>query len=278
MRIIEAPKQILKSLQRAILRGIVERIPDHGSAYGFVPGRNCLDAAQQHVGEPVVVRFDLQDFFPSIHAGRVLGLFRSLGYPQAVASYLTGFCVTRTPAWVLERLPVTDRAAYRETHLPQGSPVSPALANKLAFALDRRLSALARRSEATYTRYADDLTFSGERRITKILLQAVPEIVREEGFRLNHEKTRVMRATSRQTVTGVVVNDRMNVSRPAFDRLKAIIHACGKPGDARLHDASFRAQLLGQIGWIEQVNPHRGHKLRCLLEAAYERSQKNAAR
>ncbi len=270
-RLIEAPKPRLKALQRMVLNGIVSRLPDHGDAFGFVPGRNCLQGAARHAGEPVVLCFDLKDFFPSIASGRVFGMFRCLGYPNAVSRCLTGLSVSKTPAWMLERLPVVDRAIYGQPHLPQGSPLSPALANKAAFALDQRLSALARRLDANYSRYADDLSFSGDPAIAGTLLRAVPEIVRDEGFEVNPAKTRIMSATSRQTVTGVVVNRHLNVERKSFDRLKAVIHACGKATDTRWQDARFRAELLGQIGWVEQVNPHRGLKLRQLLADAIAR-------
>ncbi len=269
-RVIEAPKARLKALQRAILHGIVAHVPDHDSAYAFLAGRNCLDGAARHAGEPLVVSFDLKDFFPSISWRRVFGLFRRLGYPNAVARYLTGICMTRTPLWLLERLPFAVRQIHAWPHLPQGSPVSPALANKVVFSLDIRLAALAKRLDATYTRYADDLSFSGDRGIAGVILRAVPEIVREEGFAVNPAKTRIMSRTSRQMVTGVVVNQHLNVKRTEFDRLKAVIHACGRPSDHRLTDAAFRARLLGQIGWVEQVNPHRGQKLLRLLAAALE--------
>lgn len=265
IRVIEAPKQVLKSLQRQILRGILDKIPSHGDTFGFVKGRNCLDAAARHTGEKVVICFDLQDFFPSIGSGRIFGLFRCLGYPINVARHLTALCTTTTPPRILERLSPGERLGYRSPHLPQGSPASPSLANQVAFTLDRRLSALARRIGANYSRYADDLSFSGDKHIVGTLLQVVPQILRKEGFRVNSAKTRVMAHTSRQLVTGVVVNRHLNVSRACFDQLKAVIHACGKAGDTRLMDRNFRASLVGQIDWVQAVNPRRGQKLRSLL-------------
>jgi len=96
----------------------------------------------------------------------------------------------------------------------------------------------------------------------------VPQIIRDEGFSPNPTKTRVMSKAARQVVTGVVVNDRLNIDRRSYDRLKAIIHACGKPDDHRLLDPAFRAQLLGKIDWVETINPQRGQKLRRLLALA----------
>lgn len=271
VRLIEAPKPQLKAIQRKILHDIIGKMPVHDEAFGFVKGRSCLGSAQRHVGEDVVVGFDIAVFFPTIGAGRVYGLFRCLGYQHTVATYLSALCTNATPSRVLEKLPSVERARYRVPHLPQGSPVSPALASQMAYGLDRRLSGLARRLGARYSRYADDFTFSGDEKITRPLLRTVPVIVKDEGFSLNPMKTRVMRQAAHQRVTGVVVNAHVNVDRARFDRLKAVIHACGKKDDARLTDARFRASLLGQIGWVEDVNPRKGAKLRKLLEKAWMR-------
>ncbi|NNE21835.1 MAG: RNA-directed DNA polymerase [Rhizobiales bacterium] len=262
LRLIEAPKHALKSIQRQILRGILDKVPTHDDAFGFVRGRCCVGAAARHAGEQVVVNFDLKDFFPSVGTGRVFGLFRCLGYPNTVAGLLTGLCTTRTPHRLLKRLNPADRAQYRERHLPQGAPTSPALANHVAFALDRRLAGLARSIGANYSRYADDLSFSGDLQISATLLGIVPQIVHEEGLSLNPHKTHIMSAGSRQLVTNIVVNRHVNVTREKFDKIKATIHACAKPDDERLSDPVFRAKLLGQIGWVETVNPKRGLKLR----------------
>lgn len=146
LRIIEAPKRNLKAAQRQILHEILDNVPVHLNAFGFVKGRNCRDAATRHVGEQVVICFDVKDFFPSISAGRVFGLFRCLGYPYEVARTLSGLCTTIAPSRVVNQLAAADRSNYRRSHLPQGSPASPALANLTVFNLDRRLAALAKRS------------------------------------------------------------------------------------------------------------------------------------
>ena len=262
VRLIEAPKPGLKGLQRTILHGLLDHVPAHPAAYGFVRGRSCLQAAVRHAGEDVVVCFDLADFFGSIGGHRVYGLFRALGYPHTVALTLRGLTTTTTPPWMLERLPADTRPHLHMPHLPQGAPTSPALANLTAFRLDRRLSSLARSLGARYTRYADDLTFSGDRPIARRLLTAVPRIVTEEGFRINPAKTRVMPRHQRQQTTGIVVNARPNVARADYDRLKATLHACAKPDDTRLADPAFRARLSGQIAWVEALNPAKGARLR----------------
>ncbi len=271
MRLIEAPKPNLKAVQRKILDQILAPVPLHDAAYGFVRGRSCLDAAQCHAGEQMVVCFDLADFFARLGWGRVFGLFRSLGFPAPVARLLTGLCTTVTPPRVLDRLPIAARTYLREAHLPQGAPTSPALANILSHGLDSRLAGLARAVGARYTRYADDLTFSGDASIRAKLARAVPLIVQDAGFALNPAKTRQMPACARQSVTGLVVNQHLNISRRDFDHLKAVIHACSDPADARLRDPVFCAQLSGKIGWARAVNPARGAKLEMLLDRALNR-------
>ncbi len=261
LRLIEEPKPFLKHLQRRILHGILNHVPPHDAAYGFRTRSNCINAASRHAGEGVVLCFDLADFFPAIPFARIHALFRSLGYPTAVARALTHICTAITPAPVLRTSNLAARDALSNRHLPQGAPTSPAIANLCALQLDSRLSGLARRFEATYTRYADDLTFSGDPAIAPILLRAVPDIIRDAGFRLNPAKTRTMPAGTRQTVTGLIVNQHVNIPRPAYDLLKATIHHLANPADPRRTDLAFLARLSGQIAWVMQVNPYKGQRL-----------------
>jgi retron-type reverse transcriptase len=278
MRLVEAPKPRLKSIQRRILREILECVPVHSCAHGFVPGRSCLTGAQRHAGEAVVVTFDLAQFFPSIFYPRIHGLFRSLGYPWAVARHLAGLCTTVTPTAVLQKLPDAQRfdpavqAQYRLPHLPQGAPTSPALANLLAWTLDRRLHGLARAAGANYSRYADDLAFSGPTEFAKSLprfRKAVATIVQEEGFALHPSKTRIMPRSQTQRITGITVNEHINTDRRDCDALRAMLHNCVSTGPIaqnRMGHSDFRRHLDGRIVWIEQVNPRRGLKLRRLFE------------
>jgi RNA-directed DNA polymerase len=256
-RVIEAPKPRLKALQRRVLHEILDVIPVHDAAHGFVGGRSARTHALAHVGRWVVVRLDLEDFFAGVTAARVFGIFRAAGYPESVAHVLTGLCTNVVPAeqsvpghWRLSRRLATP-------HLPQGAPTSPALANLAAFALDRRLTGLAAAIGATYTRYADDLVLSSDRRL-RTPVAAIGDIARAEGFRVNATKTRVMGRGRRQTVTGVVVNAHPNVPRAEYDVLKATLHRAALDGPADLDPTV----LLGRIAWVESLNPTRGEKLR----------------
>jgi RNA-directed DNA polymerase len=279
-RVIEAPKARLKEIQRWVLREILDHVPVHPAAHGFVPGRSVIGHARAHAGRAAVLALDLRDFFASIAAGRVYGLFHTIGYPPAVAHTLTGLCTNVVPQAVWEVIgrvadasstPVTARFALGRAlatpHLPQGSPTSPALANLAAFGLDRRLAGLARSLELTYTRYADDLTFSGPPSLLRrrVGIEArVESIAAEEGFAVNRDKTSLRTRGSRQTVCGIVVNERPNVPREEYDRLRALLHNTARDG-AVVHNrermADFEAHVRGRIAWVSALHPGRGAKL-----------------
>jgi RNA-directed DNA polymerase len=303
-RVVESPKPRLKAAQRQVLHDVLDWIPAHPAAHGFTRGRSVVSHASSHVGEYAVLRIDLEDFFASIAAARVYGIFRAAGYPEAVAHVLTGLTTNAVPPAVLADIarpgdprepdlrpgdpncgdpraddpPATHarvllRRRLGTPHLPQGAPTSPALANLAAFGLDRRLTGLAASLRLTYTRYADDLTFSGGRLLAERaagVRATVATIAAEEGFAVNERKTTLATRAGRQTVCGVVVNDRTNVMRAEYDTLKAILHnaACGDP-QAQNRDAvpDFRAHLLGRIAWVASLHPSRGAKLRRLHDA-----------
>ena len=269
MRLIEVPKARLKEVQRKILRGILDPVPAHAAAHGFQRGKSCRTYAEPHVGRDVVLRIDLREFFPGIRASRIHALFSTLGYPEAVARVLTGLCTNAVPMGVAREGASSWLAAKRMAipHLPQGAPTSPALANLCALHLDLRLDELARSLDGRYTRYADDLAISGgpalRRRIGPVS-QLVAAIVAEEGFQVNHRKTRRMHSSHRQLLTGVVVNAKTNVRREEFDRLKAILTNCVRHGPAsqnREGAIDFRAHLAGRIAHVASLNWERGKKL-----------------
>lgn len=268
LRLIEAPLPRLRGLQRRLLDGLLHALPCHEAAHGFVPGRNVASHAAGHVGQDVVIRFDLQDFFPSVGRARVAAIFRTLGYSDGIVERLTTLCTARTPAMVRERLredgSVDFNGAKRlaSPHLPQGAPTSPALANLSLFGLDLRLAGLAERFGASYSRYADDLVISGPATLRHgqgRLRAWVRAIVEDEGFRLRPDKTRAMPAGGRQQVTGVVVNQRPNLAREDYDRLKAELHRLAAMPRA---DAALRDPLRGRLAWARQfLAPTRVAKL-----------------
>lgn len=276
LRLIESPKQHLKLLQRQILREILNNIPPHAAAHGFTRGRSIRTFASPHVGKRIVLRMDIENFFPSITLSRVAAFFRTTGYPEPVADALANLCCNAVPPHVLKRLAVDRengefRSICLRSHLPQGAPTSPALANVCAYRVDCRLHALASASGATYTRYADDLAFSGGETFERgihAFADRVAAILLEEGFRANYRKTRIQRRSTRQQLAGLIVNQHLNTPRREFDTLKAILTNCVRLGPSsqnrdKLPD--FRAHLLGRIAFVESIHPGRGARLRTLF-------------
>ena len=163
-RLVEIPKGRLREAQRRILHGLLDRIAPHGAVHGFRKGHGIVSFAAPHADRDVVVRFDLADFFVSIRAARVHAV-RHARVPGRSRAHAHRVCTNRVPSARLlapdlrDRFDWIGRQRYRERHLPQGAPTSPALANPSAFRFDMRLAALARSLGATYTRYADDLAF-----------------------------------------------------------------------------------------------------------------------
>jgi len=266
-RLIEAPKPRLKELQRKILAGILEKIPPHPAVHGFLKGHSIKTFVAPHVRQRVILKMDLEDFFPSISGPRVQALFRTIGYPEAVADLLGGICTTVAPYDIWK-----TRDLYTQPHLPQGAPTSPALANLCAYRVDCRLAGLAKSVGAVYTRYADDLAFSGgepfERSVDRFSTH-VAAILYEHGFSVHHRKTRIMRQGVRQNLAGLVANERLNIRRSDFDNLKATLTNCVRLGpeiqnrEAHTH---YRLHLEGKVAFVASINPAKGTRLRALFD------------
>ena len=281
VRLLETPKSELKEILRRILSQILDRVPAHPSVHGFVKGRSIVTFAVPHTGKTVVLRLDLDHFFPAFPAARIQALFRTLGYPEPVADRLGGICSNSAPRSLWRERPIDlsprdwndARTLYMRPHLPQGAPTSPALANLMAFRLDCRLAGLARSAGAVYTRYADDLAFSGfaefQRAVERFSAHAAA-IALEEGFSVNHHKTRIMRRGTRQSLAGVIVNEGLNLRRRDLEKLEAILTNCARRGPAsqnRKNHPDFRAHLEGRIGYVEMINPEKARRLKAIFDS-----------
>jgi len=239
-RQILAPAADLKNVQRLILRCILKKLNAHDAVHGFERGRSIVTNARVHVGAAVVLRLDLKDFFPSTSSARVESYFRAIGWDAECAAVLTKVCT-------------------HENGLPQGAPTSPRLSNLVNYRLDTRLAALGRAYNATYTRYADDLTFSVRPppgavfRCANILIHDAKQIVSDEGYRLHTDrKLKIHRKHDSQRVTGLVVNQIVQLPRETRRRLRAIEHhlKTGKPATLSTEQMqgwdSLRAMIVKQ--------------------------------
>ena len=226
-RRILAPEDDLKVLQRTILRRLLRRLKVHAAAMGFERGRSIVTNARAHQGQAVVLRFDLVDFFPSTRAPRLKAYFRRIGWNRPAAKLLLRLCTY-------------------EGGLPQGAPTSPRLSNLVNYRIDARLSGMAARLGAVYTRYADDITISfaeDDRAKVHFIQRFLHEVMAADGYRLHHrKKLSIRRRHQRQVVTGLVVNAGVNLPRPLRRWLRAVEHR-------------FRVQEKGLAGYQPLSGP-----------------------
>ena len=248
-RWIEAPDSELKAAQRWLLDNWLYHLAPTGFAHGFVPGRSILTNAAEHVGRRWVVTADVRDFFPSITATRIATCLAELELDDADRSAVV-------------------QLVTRRGRLPQGAPTSPHLANLVARTLDLRLSGLARQHDWTYTRYADDLTFSAGSPTSPDtgmppheLLWAIERIVSDEDFQLAADKTHVMPHHQRQTVTGLVVNQRVALPKPRRRTLRAMLHRLETAGPETL-DLRQLQVAQGHLALSKLIDPD-GYDLAC---------------
>lgn len=245
-RILEIPTQQLKMIQSAILRDILEKIRVSGYATAFIKGKSIVDNARCHMGKEYVVTFDLKDFFTTIEYGRVFHIFYYYGYTKEV-SFALASLVTK------------------DGYLPQGSPASPYISNIVCLKLDKRLGRLAEKIGCSYSRYADDITFSGNRELLTYI-GVIQKIIREEGFTVNDKKTRVQSRYYRQEVTGIIVNHNMRVDKKYKQYLRQQIYYCSKYGvDShlkRIHCdfSGYKDHLYGIAYFIKMVEREEGEK------------------
>jgi RNA-directed DNA polymerase len=262
VRLIMAPKKRLKSVQRRLLQLLLSKLPHSDHAHGFLLCRSVRTGAEPHVGRKVLLQMDVEDFFPTISYGRVRGLMIALGYGYPVASALAALMTEA------ERQPVEiDGVVYHvpvgRRHAVQGAPTSPGLSNCIVLRLDRRLAGLARAFGFRYTRYADDLTFSGDDDTRLFgLRRCAEQIITEEGFRVNVRKTHVSRSGQRQRVTGVTVNEQLGLSRKERRRLRAAIHQMHQARAEGNADPRQEQRIKGELAWLAMLNPQQAEPLK----------------
>lgn len=252
IRILHRPSLDLKYIQRWILDNILNNMHISQYAMGFCDHRSILSNARLHVGQECVLNMDLKDFFPSIGFKKVFRIFVYHGYTKEMSYILAKLCT------------------YKES-LPQGSPASPYLSNLVCLKLDARLSSLAQKYNANYSRYADDITFSGNRGIKKIV-QISKIILEEEGFQFNAKKTRIAYNYQRQEVTGLIVNgENVRVSKHYKRSLYQELYYCMRFGvqnhmkKVMCEKSFYKEHLYGKAYFVNMVEKTEGKKLFALL-------------
>lgn len=269
VRNISAPRPALASAQCWVFENILSPLDTSDAAHGFVKQRSIVSNAAPHVGQKIVINMDMENFFPSITFRRVKGLFCQLGYSEHLAVVLALLC-TEPPRVAVEHAGKVMHVAIGDRVLPQGACTSPAITNLICRKLDARLKGFSEKIGFTYTRYADDLTFSGNdsSKVGKVLRMS-RQVLSDEGFKEHPTKTRIMRRGRRQEVTGVVVNEKPAVGRREYRRLRAILHNAAKHGlesQNRSNHPAFAEHLRGQVAFVQMIDPAKGAKLKADLD------------
>ena len=243
-RMISAPDKDLQAIQSTIYSRILSSTIVHPAAVGFRCGRSVVDNAAPHLGKRYVLKMDIHDFFGSIRSPRVRQTFKKIGYPENVSKVLGALCC-------LHR------------HLPQGAPTSPALSNIVGYEMDRKLAALAAEYGVTYTRYADDLTFSGDVFPKEQIIPQVKRIIRDEKFEPNHKKTHFMNQSSRKIITGVSVASGVKLTIPKSKKreIRKNVYFILTKGLAEhqrrigSHDPAYLKRLIGMLCYWRAIEP-----------------------
>ncbi len=257
-RIISAPKNYLKDAQSWINTEILGKIEPEKEATAFRRNKNILDNAMPHSDQGTVVRVDLADFFPTITFPRIRGLFSSLGYNSGVSSVLALLCtdsdrrevIYESEKWFVSQGP---------RKLPQGASTSPALSNLIARNLDRRIRGYLNylEDEWVYTRYADDLVLSHPDKSVDVgrLLTYLGRVIHDEGFKVNHKKTVIMRAPHRQMITGLVLNKNgPRVPKKYLKQVRAMLHNADKI-IRNGKDPQNLDEIKGKMSFIKMIMP-----------------------
>lgn len=242
VRELSIPSVDLKYIQRWILVHILSNVPISRCSFAFQSNCSIVDNAKIHLHKHCVLSTDIKDFFPSISFERVFRIFAYYGYTKEVSFVLAKLCT------------------YNGS-LPQGSPASPCISNICCLKLDARIKALAEKYEAQYSRYADDMTFSGQHDL-RSMLKPLRDIVLDEGFIINEEKTHIAYGHQRQEVTGLIVNgDKVTIPRQYKKSLLQELYYCRKYGvEDHLHKigctkAFYKEHIYGKIYYINMVEP-----------------------
>lgn len=243
-RTISAPQGQLLWVQRTIYKRILLPVNLHPAAKGFRHKVSIVDNAKPHLGKDNVLKVDIMDFFGSIKLYTVIEAFKKIGYPQNISEVLAALCCLNK-------------------RLPQGAPTSPALSNIVAYGMDQKLAALSGEYELTYTRYADDLTFSGDSISQDVILPKIAKILKEEGFALKIKKTRYLPQNRRKIITGISISsgEKLTIPKAKKREVRQNVHYILKRGlsghqrHIKSSDPAYLKRLLGYLSFWHSVEP-----------------------
>lgn len=250
-REILAPSKELSCVQKYIKESILDRVKLNNSCFGFVKAKNIKLNAECHLNSEMILNIDLKDFFPSIDSKRIYCIFNKIcGYDKALS-----YCLTKL-------------VTYKDM-LPQGACTSPVISNIVAYKLDLRLSNLAKKVNVNYTRYADDITFSGDKsKITKKFYNYIKNIIEEEGFNVNEKKVHLSSKSYRQEVTGLIINNgKVSVDSKYIRKIRQELYYIKKFGldnhieESNIKNGFYVEHLKGKILFVWSIDKEKGQKL-----------------
>lgn len=246
LREISQPSKKLKGLQSWILVEILNKVKVSESSKGFEIGSSTADNARVHVGANAILTVDLEDFFTNVRWQQVYSVFRSLGYNSLISTVFANLCTC-------------------DGVLPQGGPCSPRLANLCCWRLDLRVEGYTGRRGIVYSRYADDLCFSGGNREAVVkVLPMIKKIVSDERFSLNEDKTRIAGTSRAKRVTGLILaDDSFGIGKKQAKTLRAKIHHLTLPATSSV---SLLKEVQGWLAYLKSVDKKRLTKVKKYIE------------
>lgn len=273
-RWILAPEPDLKYIQTWIKVNILDKVAVHPQATGFISKRSIVTNASYHTKSEVILNIDFYRFFDSINERRVYGLFNRLGYAKNLSYTFAQLLCTEPPEKYFEEIEkegviAFDPTIFHHFILPQGSPASPTITNIICYRLDCRLHSLAQKNGCKYSRYVDDVTFSGSREQLPSL-NTIIKIVAEEGFTVNKNKIKYRSKNKRQSVTGLIVNEGIRVPREYKKEIDNHLFYCLKFGPKNHLEflkkkdipikSNYKQWLFGKILYLFSVEPAKAKK------------------
>lgn len=243
-RTISAPNGQLRAIQKTIYYKLLLPVNIHPAATGFRKNVSIVDNAKPHLGKNCVLKTDIIDFFGSIHQYDVARAFEKIGYPTNISELLAELCCLRK-------------------RLPQGAPTSPALSNIIAYDMDRALIDMAKEHGLTYTRYADDMTFSGDAIDQEKLFPKIAKIVRKNGFALKLKKTRFMDKNKRKIITGISISsgEKLTIPKAKKREVRKNVHyiltkgLAGHQRHIKSTDPAYLKRIIGYLNFWHSVEP-----------------------
>lgn len=249
-RQLHNPDSLMRVAQYKILNEILNKLNIPSYIYAFEKNKSIPVMAQMHVGKQVIISVDIKDFFHSIKQTQIHEMLMTLGLGEKPARTISEICTF-------------------QAFVPQGALTSPKVANLVtAMTFGPPLKQYCDEHGLTMTIYADDVTISSTNPALNVseVLSFVTSTIRGAGFRVNHEKTKVMWATMRQYVCGVVVNAKTNMIKRERYKLRAIVHNITRNGveaeavKSNVEPGHFASHVLGRLNWLKQLNAGLGDR------------------